>query len=79
MAEARAVSETTQGSLVVLYADSFAAALRTAYDLLTAIGMTAFAERARAELAAAEAVPPTLAGWRVGRLVAKVTALHRRR
>ena len=28
MAEARAISETTQGNLVVLYADSFAAALR---------------------------------------------------
>jgi hypothetical protein len=53
--------------------------------MLTAIGMTAFAERARAELAeladlAATGVElsPSPAGRRLGKLVAKLTAPHRR-
>jgi hypothetical protein len=59
--------------------------LHIANGMLTAIGMTAFAERARAELAeladlAATGVElsPSPAGRRLGKLVAKLTAPHRR-
>jgi hypothetical protein len=48
--------------------------------MLTAIGMTAFAERARAELAAAGGkLSPGPAGRRLRRLAAKLTAPPRRR
>jgi hypothetical protein len=48
--------------------------------MLAAIGMMAFAERARAELTATgEELPPSLAGWRLRKLVAKLTAPYRRR
>jgi hypothetical protein len=54
--------------------------LHIANGMLTAIGMTAFAARARAELAATgEELSPSPAGRRLRNLVAKLTAARRRR
>jgi hypothetical protein len=54
--------------------------LRTAHGMLTAIGMTAFAERARAELVATgEELPPSLAEWRLRKLAGKLAPSHPRR
>jgi hypothetical protein len=52
--------------------------LRTARGMLTEIGMTAFAERAQAELTAAGEEPPGQAGRRLPKLVAKLTGTGRR-
>jgi hypothetical protein len=46
--------------------------------MLTEIGMTAFAERAHAELTAAGEEPPGQAGRRLPKLVAKLTGTGRR-